>query len=154
MNFLPGSVADGAVQTALGTIPLTDRLRGALEAEDAPRELVLGIRPEHFEDAALVDETTRRGGVEFSGQVEVLESMGSDKYAFFSLSGDRVRTQELEELAADVGTADLPSRGTQLTTRLSAASAAAEGAHVEVWFDPDRMHLFDPGSGRNIGQRD
>jgi multiple sugar transport system ATP-binding protein len=91
MNFLPGSVADGSLHTALGAAPLTDRMRRALEAADAPKELIFGIRPEHFEDARLVDEAKRSAGVVFSAQVEVLESMGSDKYAFFSLEGDRAR---------------------------------------------------------------
>ncbi|OKI60671.1 hypothetical protein [Micromonospora sp. CB01531] len=47
---------------------------------NAPREPILGIRPEHFEDAELVDEQTRCRGMEFEVPVEIVESMGSDKY--------------------------------------------------------------------------
>ncbi|MGH3909831.1 MAG: ABC transporter ATP-binding protein [Pseudonocardiaceae bacterium] len=150
MNFLPATVAEGGLQTALGAVALADRLRRALEAADAPREVIIGIRPEHFEDGSLVDEAQRGAGGTFSARIEVLESMGSDKYAHFSLSGDRASSRELEELAADAGTADLPSGGTQLTTRFSAASPVTEGQLVDVWFDTAQVQVFDPSSGRNL----
>ena len=154
MNFLPATVAEGALQTALGAIRLTGRLRHALEdralkAADAPGEVIVGIRPEHFEDARLVEEFKHANGT-FSAQIEVLESMGSDKYAYFSLSGNRATSQELDELAADAGTADLPSSGAQITTRISAASTARKGDKMDFWFDIEQIQVFDPTSGRNL----
>ncbi|MGH3696081.1 MAG: ABC transporter ATP-binding protein [Pseudonocardiaceae bacterium] len=152
MNFLPATVAEEALQTALGAIHLTSRLRHALEAlgaAGAPREVIVGIRPEHFEDARLVEESRRANGT-FSAQIEVLESMGSDKYAYFSLPGNRATSKELDELAADAGTADLTSGGTQLTTRISAASTAAKGDEMDFWFDIEQVQVFDPASGRNL----
>ncbi|MGH3926532.1 MAG: ABC transporter ATP-binding protein, partial [Pseudonocardiaceae bacterium] len=130
MNFLPAAVAEGALQTALGPISLTRRLRRALETADAPDEVIVGIRPEHFEDARLVEES-QRGERTFVARIEVLESMGSDKYAYFSLSGDRVTSPELDELATDAGTSELRSSGTQITTRISAASTASKGENVD-----------------------
>jgi multiple sugar transport system ATP-binding protein len=121
-----------------------------LETVNSPREVILGIRPEHFEDAQLVDQTKRSAGATFSAQVEVLQSMGADKYAYFSLPGARASTRELEELATDAGTADLPSSGTQLVTRLSAASRATKGEKMDVWFDIAQVQLFDPVSGQNV----
>ncbi|MGH3979612.1 MAG: ABC transporter ATP-binding protein [Pseudonocardiaceae bacterium] len=150
MNFLPGTLADGELQTALGRLPLGDRVRRVLEAAKAPREVIVGIRPEHFEDAALVEEFARSAGVTFPAQIEVLESMGSDKYAYFSVSGDRASSADLEEIAADAGTADLPSAGSQITTRLSAASGAAEGEKLDIWFGVEQVQVFDPSSGRNL----
>jgi len=150
MNFLPGTVENGELSTALGRLPLAGRLRRALEAANSPREVILGIRPEHFEDAALVEEHKRAAGGVFPAQVDVLESMGSDKYAYFSLDGDRASSAELEELAADAGTADLGSNGSQITTRLSAASSAAEGEEIDIWFDAEQVQVFDPSSGRNL----
>ena len=149
MNFLPATVTEGALQTALGAIHLTRRLRRALEAADAPGEVIVGIRPEHFEDARLVEESKHSNGT-FSAQIEVLESMGSDKYAYFSLSGNRATSKELDELAADAGTADLSSSGTQITTRISAASTAGKGDKVDFWFDIEQVQVFDPTSGRNL----
>ncbi len=150
MNFLPGTVENGELSTALGRLPLAGRLRRALDAANSPREVILGIRPEHFEDAALVEEHKRAAGGVFPAQVDVLESMGSDKYAYFSLDGDRASSAELEELAADAGTADLGSNGSQITTRLSAASGAAEGEEIDIWFDAGQVQVFDPSSGRNL----
>ncbi|GAA3871162.1 sn-glycerol-3-phosphate ABC transporter ATP-binding protein UgpC [Saccharothrix violaceirubra] len=147
MNFVPARVEDGAVRSGLGDVPLTDRVRGLLERADAPREVILGLRPEHFEDARLVDDPAR--GVTFSGHVDVLESMGSDKYAYFGLP-ERATSDHLAELAADAGAADVPGSDVALVTRLSAASTATEGQEARVWFDPDRVQLFDPKTGANL----
>lgn len=65
---------------------------------------MVGIRPEHFEDAGLIDADQKAAGATFTAQVEVLESMGSDKYVYFSAEGPQVSSRELEELAADSGT--------------------------------------------------
>ncbi len=155
MNFVPATVENGTLRSPLGDVPMSDRVRRALEGADAPREVIMGVRPEHFEDAALVDESNLPAGGKFTGQVEVLESMGSDKYAYFSVSGERVASADLDELAADAGGADLPGgAGQQLVTRLSATSSAREGNSTEVWFDADKISIFDPSSGRNLTYRE
>ena len=74
-----------------------------MEGADAPREVIIGIRPEHFEDAALVDAAALSAGSKFTAPVDVLESMGSDKYAYFTVEGEQAASAELEELAADAG---------------------------------------------------
>ncbi|MDB1086572.1 ABC transporter ATP-binding protein [Streptomyces sp. ACA25] len=151
MNFLPVTVEDGRLATPIGVIPLSDRLRRHLEAAGAPHELIAGIRPEHFEDAALVEEHLREEGRTFTGQVEVLESLGSEKYAYFELEGEGAHSQQLADLAAVTGSADVPTGGVaQLVTRLSAATEARENAPLDVWFDPDRLVIFDPESGSNL----
>jgi multiple sugar transport system ATP-binding protein len=149
MNFLPARLENSALCCALGELQLSDRMRRTLEAADAPDEVIMGVRPEHFEDAALVEFGVREHGVTFAVQVEVLESMGSDKYAHFSLEGAQASAAELDELAADAGTTDVPGAG-QLVTRLSVASAATERERIQIWFDPDRVHVFDPSDGRNL----
>ena len=155
MNFVPATVENSTLRSPLGDVPMSDRIRRALEAADAPREVIMGVRPEHFEDAALVDESNLPAGGKFTGQVEVLESMGSDKFAYFSVSGERATSADLDELAADAGGADLPGgAGQQLVTRLSAASAAREGSNAEVWFDADKISIFDPAGGRNLTYRE
>ncbi|SCF08554.1 carbohydrate ABC transporter ATP-binding protein, CUT1 family [Micromonospora purpureochromogenes] len=150
MNFLHAAVSDGTLRTALGDVPIGDRLRRQLEGADAPRELILGIRPEHFEDAELVDDETRRRGMEFEAPVDIVESMGSDKYVYFTVEGERASAAELEELAADAGAADFTGTGASLVTRLSAESPVAEGTSRRVWFNLEKIHLFDPSSGRNL----
>ncbi len=150
MNFLPGTLENGQLSTGLGEVALSDRIRQLAEKADAPREVIAGIRPEHFEDARVLDERTLGGGSTFTATVDVLESMGSDKYAYFTVEGEAATSAELEELAADAGSADVPASGSQLVTRLSAASGAKEGSEVDVWFDADKIQLFDPSSGRNL----
>ncbi|MEW2475486.1 sn-glycerol-3-phosphate ABC transporter ATP-binding protein UgpC [Micromonospora gifhornensis] len=148
MNFLPATVEEGRLRTALGDLPIGDRIRRELEGADAPRELILGIRPEHFEDAELVDEQTRDRGMEFTAPVDIVESMGSDKYVYLTVEGGRATAAELEELAADAGAADLA--GSHLVTRLSAESTVTEGEDRRVWFHLEKLHLFDPSNGRNL----
>jgi multiple sugar transport system ATP-binding protein len=150
MNFLPGTLENGQLSTGLGTVALSDRVRQLAEAANAPRELIAGIRPEHFEDARLLDASAKADGNTFTATVDVLESMGSDKYVYFTIEGDAATSAELEELAADAGSADVAASGTQLVTRLSATSAAKEGEKVDVWFDADKVQLFDPSSGKNL----
>ncbi|MET7948958.1 sn-glycerol-3-phosphate ABC transporter ATP-binding protein UgpC [Micromonospora sp. NPDC005324] len=150
MNFLHAAVQEGELHTAVGTVPLGDRVRRELEAADAPRELILGIRPEHFEDAELVDDDTRRRGMEFEAPVDIVESMGSDKYVYFTVEGEKASAAELEELAADAGAADFAGAGGNLVTRLSAESPVAEGQTRRVWFNLEKIHLFDPANGRNL----
>src|SRR5436309_701310 len=85
-------------------------------------KLRVQMRPEHFDDASLVKDRDR--GVTFKAKIDVLESMGSEFYAYFVVASERVASSELEELAKDAGSADLPSvgGGTQVTARLAAES--------------------------------
>ncbi|MGH3718452.1 MAG: ABC transporter ATP-binding protein [Pseudonocardiaceae bacterium] len=146
MNVLPARLNESTVYCALGELPLSDRIRRALEAAHAPRDVIIGIRPEHFEDAALVEPETKRRGVTFTAPVEVLESMGSDKYAHFALENEQAGAAMLEMLAAQTGVTDVG----HVVTRLSVASAAAPGEKVQVWFDPDHVQVFAPSDGRNL----
>ncbi len=150
MNFLPGTLENGELSTGLGTVTLSDRVRRLAEAAKAPREVIAGVRPEHFEDARLLDAVAKESGSTFTATVDVLESMGSDKYVYFTIEGEAATSAELEELARDAGSADMSSSGQQLVTRLSATSAAKEGEKVDVWFDADKVQLFDPSSGKNL----
>jgi multiple sugar transport system ATP-binding protein len=147
MNFLPGTLENGALNTPLGTVTLSDRIRRLAEAADAPRELIAGIRPEHFEDAKLVE---GKAGGSFTATVDVLESMGSDKYAYFTVEGETATTAELDELAADAGSTDVPASGSSIVTRLAASSGAVAGQPLDVWYDSDKVQLFDPASGKNL----
>jgi multiple sugar transport system ATP-binding protein len=152
MNFLPATVDGNSLRTSFGELPVDDRMRRSLESRDASRELILGIRPESFEDAALVSAENRSNGVTFRANVDVVESMGSDNYAYFTLDvGGGVTSRELEELAQDSGRADTGSHEEQVVARLDAASGVKEGSDAELWADARAIHLFDPQSGENVG---
>ena len=151
MNFLPGTVEDGKMRTPLGDIPLHDRLRQALERAKAPRDLIVGIRPENFEDAALVSAANRPNGITFHATIDVLESLGSDVFVYFTKElAQGVDAAELQELAADSGRAEAGVSGDTVVARLDTATTIREGQDTELWLDARAMHLFDPGSGRNL----
>ncbi|SDN08666.1 ABC transporter ATP-binding protein [Allokutzneria albata] len=153
MNFIPATLENGSLSTALGTFPLSDKVRRMAErGRRAVRDVIMGLRPEHFEDASMVDGAAKSRGATFTTQVDVLESMGSDKYAYFSISGKRASSAQLDELAADVGVSDLGAG--QAVARLAAASKAKEGSSLEVWLDLDKIQLFDPESGRALTYSD
>jgi multiple sugar transport system ATP-binding protein len=151
MNFLPGHIESDRIRLPIGQIPLAGPIREALErgGDGAKRDVIVGLRPEHFEDARLVDNAAQRGLI-FRTKIDVLESMGSEYYAYFEVESEQVSARELEELAADAGAADLPSSGAQLVARLEAGSQVRQGQEAELWFDSERLQLFDPESGRSL----
>ncbi|OZC57453.1 ABC transporter ATP-binding protein [Rhodococcus sp. 06-621-2] len=148
MNFVPGQLTSDGVQTDLGTFELPHERRQAIAQKNPGKDVVVGIRPEHFEDAALIDSYQKLNGATFTARVDVLESMGSDKYVYFESKGSKVQSAELQELAADAGLGD--TGGAQIVARLAAESAAREGSDVELWFDPGKISVFDQASGDNL----
>ena len=148
MNFMPVKVEGTNIVTPVGNAPLSDAQRRALEG-DGKGDLIAGIRPEDFEDAALVGDQ----GVTFRARIDVLESMGAEFYAYFSVEAqEALSSQELQELAEDAGTAEVPSAGEagQVVARLEPASKVAEGQEAELWLDATKVHLFDASSGQRL----
>ena len=151
MNFLAGTVEQGSLRTRLGDIALSDRLRRAVEGSGAGRDVIVGIRPENFEDAALVSAEASGHGITFSANIDVKESMGSDVYVFFAQEGDgAAKVAELEELARDSGRADTGASQDTVVARLDAATRLQEGQDAQLWVDVRSIHVFDPATGRNI----
>jgi multiple sugar transport system ATP-binding protein len=149
MNFLAARANGGVLQTPLGELKLpAGRARGL----GGEREVIIGIRPEHFEDASLVGDEKRDRGATVTAKIDLLESLGSDKFAYFTVQGERATAEHLQELAADAGTSDLGTaeEGVQVTARLDAGSQAAEDEELEIWIDLDKIHVFDPDSGENL----
>ena len=150
MNFLPSAVENNTLHTPLGDVPLTGRLQRALERANAPRDLIIGIRPEDFQDAALVAADEQSNGIAFRANIDVLESMGSDVYVYFSKDFvNEMKSAELQELAEDSGSADTGG-GDAMVARLDTVTQAAEGRESELWADLRSMHVFDPATGKNI----
>jgi multiple sugar transport system ATP-binding protein len=157
MNFLPGEIEGDSVKLPIGNVRIPDELRRKLEGGPggARRGVIAGLRPEHFEDASLVADRASRG-VTFKAHIDVLESMGSEFYAYFMIESEQVSSRDLEELQADTGGADLQSTrgGTQITVRLAAESRVRQGQDLELWFDANHLQLFDPESGSSLLAQD
>ncbi|MBV9367243.1 MAG: ATP-binding cassette domain-containing protein, partial [Solirubrobacterales bacterium] len=154
MNFLPGHIDGETVRLPMGDVPIPAHLRSRLQARHADggsRDVIVGIRPEHFEDATVAGEAIK--GLHFRAKVAVVESMGSELYAYFDLATDRAESQQLEELARDAQLEDLPKHGDSATTvvaRLDAASKAEQGAEIELVLECEEIKLFDPKDGTSL----
>jgi multiple sugar transport system ATP-binding protein len=151
MNFMPATVEGGKVKLPIAEVDLPSDVHSRL-GEVQGRQLIAGVRPENFEDAGLVGEARNRGTV-FRAHVEVLESLGSELYAHFTVASDQqIESQELRELAEDVGGGEVPMAGEEgrIVARLEPASQVRVGQEAELWVDASKVHLFDPEDGRNL----
>jgi multiple sugar transport system ATP-binding protein len=150
MNFLQGRLEGDTVKLPFGDVPLPVKLRQRLQRADGTRDVIVGIRPEHFEDAQVEGESGHEHA-RFRTKVDVVESMGSEIYVYFDVKSETtVQSAELDELAADSGMEDLPSHGggQQVVARLSAESKASPGGEVELSIDTTEMKLFDQTGAR------
>jgi multiple sugar transport system ATP-binding protein len=151
MNFMPATVEGDTVKLPFGDVRLPPELHDRVR-EAHGRQLIGGIRPENFEDVKLVGEASDRGA-SFKAQIEVLESLGSELYAHFTVSSDAmIDSQELRELAQDAGGGEIPMEGEEgsIVARLDPSSEVSQGHEAELWVDATRLHLFDPEDGRNL----
>ena len=92
-------------------------------------------------------------GSTFKTTIDVLESMGSELYAHFSVTSDQsIESEELRELAEDSGAGEVPGAGEegQIVARLDAAAKVTEGGEAELWLDATKIKLFDPSDGRSL----
>jgi multiple sugar transport system ATP-binding protein len=124
---------------------MPDQIRQAADRGKS-REVIIGIRPEHFEDAALVGDAP---GSRVTVPVDLVESMGSDIYAYFTVRGQAAHSNDLEDLAKDTGQ-DMHGEGTQVVARLDAAANARPGKEAELWVDTSKMQVFDAQTGHNL----
>jgi multiple sugar transport system ATP-binding protein len=145
MNFAAADWDAGRLHTVFGDIEPPPALAERLS--DAAAKLVVGIRPEHFQEAELLEDAA--GGVTFKANVELVESLGSEVYVYFTL-GDHKAT-ELDELANQTGLDELPHAATeQMVARLDPETKARRGEVLQLWFDPARIHVFEAETGRSL----
>jgi multiple sugar transport system ATP-binding protein len=145
MNFVPAEVDGETLKLPMVEAKLPDSVRRRLQGD----RLIAGIRPEHFEDATLMKDQSDRGAV-FRTKIDVVESMGSELYAHFSLERQGIESEELRELAEESGSAELRGEDEVLVARLDAASGVRQGQEAELWLDVSKLHFFDLDSGRSL----
>ncbi|MGI8809754.1 MAG: ABC transporter ATP-binding protein [Acidimicrobiales bacterium] len=144
MNSLPATVEESAVVLPFARVELP---KDVCERVGGNALLLAGIRPEHFEDASLVDAAERDRGVTFKAHVDVTEWLGNELYAYIPFEAPAEVTDRLKILAREL---DSESLRTQLIVSLDTASRIKAGEEAELWFDASRMHVFDPASGDNL----
>ena len=117
------------------------------------RQIVLGIRPEDLEDAALA--TSTPSGQRLHGKTDLTEALGSEIMVHFSIEGRPAMTDDVRELAQDVGDEraieQAADSGTAaLVGRFGARSRVRPGQEVEIAVDTRSLHFFDPETGLGI----
>jgi multiple sugar transport system ATP-binding protein len=119
----------------------------------AGRMVILGIRPEHLEDAALAPETPpdRR----LRGTVSLKEALGSEIMVHFVIDATSASTDEVRELAEDTDAVAVrqlidETTPTTMVGRFSPRSRVREGEEAEVAVDTRSVHFFDPETGLGI----
>jgi multiple sugar transport system ATP-binding protein len=147
MNLFDGTVADGAIETVLGRIPLADEIRRRLELSNAGREVVVGIRPEHISDSAPASEPSGPPEISFDADVEVVEALGSDVLAHFPVAQHQTVASGGGD--GDSGLAGFRLLQSELVARLDGSSTIEVG-QARFWLDTSRLHLFDRASGENL----
>ena len=137
------TVSVGSQRIALGDE--TMQARPGLRAY-AGKPVILGIRPEDLEDAAL-DEAS---GLEqrLKGKVALREALGSEIMAHVKIDARAAATEDTKELAKDAGTEGLASldheSGAMMIGRFGARSRVKEGQPVEIAVDTRALHFFEP----------
>jgi len=141
----------GKQSIMLGAETLTQRpaLRGYVG-----KPVVIGIRPEDLEDAAL--EPGAHDGHVLHGRLELREALGSEIMAHFAIEAAHADTDETRELAEDAGTAEgaqpigVEETEAIVVGRFGARSRVREGDDVQAVVDTRALHFFDPGTGNGI----
>jgi multiple sugar transport system ATP-binding protein len=151
MNLIAGTVHTGDdphVTVGRHRLALTDELlaaRPGVRGYDG-RDVVVGIRPEDLEDAALVDGGARPDrGLEVV--VELREGLGAEVVAHARLDAPapRVETAQRDPDATLTGEA-----GVELVARLDPRTRVALDEKVQMTVNVDRLHFFDPETGQAV----
>jgi multiple sugar transport system ATP-binding protein len=137
MNLVEADVGGGAVSFGGITLPLA--------VPDVEGRLIVGIRPEAFEDAAFGDPALPHIDVD----VEVVEDLGAEANVIFRIDAPPVDVSEVREAAGDDEVL-VPSDRAMFTARVEAQTSARAGQPLRLSVDPARFHFFDPATGLRI----
>jgi multiple sugar transport system ATP-binding protein len=145
MNFVGGKIEDGCLQVPFVRFDLPDDLKAAV----GDREYVtVGIRPERFEDASLLDEASTAAGVVFSAHVDVVEWLGNEQYAYIPYEAmDQGVEAKLGELEREL---DSERMRNQLVVALDPSSRVVAGEDAQIFLNPQHLHVFDVETGESL----
>ncbi|CAN5476615.1 trehalose ABC transporter ATP-binding protein SugC [soil metagenome] len=145
MNFFPATLTDVGVTLPFGEVTLTQELLDVIAMHPTPKNVIVGVRPEHLEDAALLDGYARIRALSFEVTVDIIESLGADKYVYFTTGGGGAKSDQLAELAAESGAGE-----NEFVARISTESKAAKGQPIQLAFDTSKLMVFDADTGVNL----
>ena len=142
MNLFEAELEADEVRFGPFRLPLDPARR---PAPGAPSLVVLGIRPESFEDAAF----TSRDLPAIDVEVAVLEELGADAHVFFLLDARRVSAESVEAAPGDDASLVAEPR-VLVNARVDPRTDARVGDALRLTLDPARFHFFDPGTGTSL----
>jgi multiple sugar transport system ATP-binding protein len=145
MNFFPATLSDGSVRLPFGEVMLSQEVNDLLAQHHKPNNVIVGVRPEHLEDAALLDGYARIRALSFEVKVELVESLGADKYVHFKTEGAGAHAAQLAELAAESGVGE-----NEFVARVSTESKVTQGQPMQLAFDTSKIAIFDADTGENL----
>ena len=144
MNFVPGSVEGGKVALPFVTFELPSEVADVVGDRDL---VMVGIRPERFEDHHVLDAAAAESGVSFDAHIDVVEWLGNEQYAYVPFEAPAEMLASLAELEKELDSERMRS---QLVVALDPSSQISNGTEARIWFDPNHMHVFDAGTGENL----
>jgi multiple sugar transport system ATP-binding protein len=160
MNLLEGTLerANGGMAVSIGSqrVELGDgalSLRPALK-EFEGKDVIVGIRPEHLEDAELAADVP--DGRRLTGKVTLTEALGAELIVYVQTDAKPAVTEDVKELARDAGALEPAAAalaegdGAAIIGRFGARSKARPGETAEIAVDVDGLHFFDPETGLGI----
>jgi multiple sugar transport system ATP-binding protein len=142
MNLVEATLDGDAVEFGGHRIALQPGLR-----PDRKGRVMLGIRPESFEDTAFADASLPQLDV----HVAVIEDLGSDAHVIFPVDAPRIEAEELRR--ADDEEALIAGDGSVFTARVDARTAARVGEPLRLSIDPAGFYWFDPETGASLRRR-
>ena len=113
------------------------------------KEIILGIRPEAFEDSLFADK--KDFTEELNIKVSLLEQLGSDTYIHFYKNIKPVQTEAIEEILADEGEEiSVLGSQTKFIARINPDTDISEGENINLGLDVTKLHYFNPETGLSI----
>ncbi|BBZ59309.1 ABC transporter ATP-binding protein [Mycolicibacterium monacense] len=145
MNFFPASLTDVGVRLPFGEVTLTQEAYDLINRRGKPKNIIVGVRPEHLEDASVLDGYARIRALNFEVTADMVESLGAEKYVHFRTEGAGARSAQLEQLTVESGQGE-----NEFVARVSTESPVRQGDTIELALDTSKLVIFDGDSGENL----
>jgi multiple sugar transport system ATP-binding protein len=149
MNFMPAEISGGKLQLPIGEVDLGD-----LGVEQRDGQVIAGLRPENFEDTEVIGDLREERGIVFEAEIDLVESLGSDLFAYFHIESEGVQSDQLADIVEasleETGAGEIREGHEQIVARLDPTSKVKRREKAELWADTAKLHLFDPESGASL----
>jgi multiple sugar transport system ATP-binding protein len=147
MNLVEGQVSGDSIEFAGFRIPLA---AGRRPAGVDSGSVIMGIRPQDFEDARTADAALPRIAVD----AMVVEELGSATHVLFTVDAPPVDAESVRAASDDGERAQLiaTDRRALFTAEVAEESGVRPGDRVSLALDPGRLHFFDRETGASLSE--